>query len=404
MAQMNRDAALVFEETLPVGMAGTHLLVVGIGTYDYLLDGAHQNEEAAEGMGQVPSAANSARTIATWFLDNFENAERPLASVALVLSEEEPALFSHPRCNGSDGPLPNGDTDVVRDAVVAWIARASVSRNSQIILYFVGHGVFAGNSVLLCRDFGRLTDARFDGSVNLEDFLTSLETTPPNFQLIVIDACRTPDRIADITMGRGSYGRALLSPRDPQERGGSVAAQSVHFATSRLTEAWSRADGVSLYCTALLQALSGGGMQPHLDWWISTSGLQVALDAYVTRLAAVGNVVQAPDRIRSGQFNITRPRNCEGFRVPVYVSCDPETVWTTKFRLQATSPAADEMLDHDPSGNSMSREWLIELPSDTYSFSVRFDGLGDYADVSKRMMVLPPEMPICLPMQRKDRP
>lgn len=181
MPAVSIDPALVFERTPPDEKPGTHVLVIGIGTYDYLIGGNHQNEEAAEGMGQVPSAANSARTVAGWFLDHFENVERPLASVALVLAEDEAAHFEHSRCTIASHPLPNGDIGTVRDAAVAWVARASTRRDSQIILYFVGHGVYAGNSVLLCRDFARQTDARFEGSINLEAFLAALETMPPIF-------------------------------------------------------------------------------------------------------------------------------------------------------------------------------------------------------------------------------
>lgn len=207
-----------------------------------------------------------------------------------------------------------------------------------------------------------------------------------------------------MTLGKGVYGRGLLSPRDPEERAGSVATQSVHFATSQYTLAWSQPDGVSLYCTALVQALSGGGMQLHLDWWVSTAGLQVALSAYVTRLAMAGKVDQSPERIRSGQFNVTRPVDSERFPVPVYVTCDADAVWQSRFRLHAEGVKADEAYEHDPERDSSRREWSLMLPTDSYEFSVHFDGVGEYDDVQGRKMVVPPEMPICLPMRRKEQP
>src|SRR5512147_609326 len=124
------DPALVFEEA--VNGPGTHVLIIGIGCYPRLLEGAEEDSAIAEGMGQLDAPPISARKMAQWFLDNFKNADRPLASLALIISEPAIARFQHPKVAGGNGvSLPQGTIDEVCRAIVEWVGRASVHADSS---------------------------------------------------------------------------------------------------------------------------------------------------------------------------------------------------------------------------------------------------------------------------------
>src|SRR5262249_47352492 len=161
---------------------GTHVLIIGIGQYPYLMGGANENPKIAEGMGQLDAPPISARALAKWFLENFKNSERPLASLALVLSDPESARFKHRRTTEGAHNLPKGTADDVQNAIHAWLKRASLNGENLTIFFFSGHGVSASESLLLLRDFGARAQNRFDGALNLEDFRVAMETMLPEYQ------------------------------------------------------------------------------------------------------------------------------------------------------------------------------------------------------------------------------
>lgn len=391
------DPALVMQAPGLEG-AGTHVLVIGIGTYDYLVDGALEDPEVADGMCQLPAAARSARRVASWILDEFDNPDRPLASLALVLSEPAPALFEHPRRTTPLVTSPTGEVESVAEAVAEWMARASTDRGNLAVLYFVGHGLHAGTSILLCRDYGKSKARRFEYCVNLDDLRVALASMQPDDQLLLVDACRNPD-LVDQTLARGgSVGRALIAPEPIEDRGGTEAGLSVHFATSVYTSAWADDEGETLFSEALIGALSGGGALPHKGWRVATGGLQEALEAYLSRSAEDAGVEQVPQRGYASSFVICRPRE---LKVPVYVTCAPETVWTGPMRLDVAGPGSSLSLSHDPA--SASREWRLSLAKESYEFSVSFDVPGEYEGASVRETVVPPLVPVDLKLARRER-
>jgi hypothetical protein len=394
---MSHDAALIRED--PDSVPGTHVLIVGIGTYDYLLDGAMAAPDIAAGMRQIPAAARSARALADFFLDDFDNPERPLGSLAMVLSEPAPATYSHPKANVT-GPLPNGDVGTVEDAIHRWVERGTARDGDLLVLYFVGHGVSAGTPLLLCRDYGKSAYNRFDGAVNLTTLLLGLGTMQSGDQLVMIDACRTDDRVARLVEGAaGALGRPVLTPLAQSDDRWGRAVQSVHFATSARTQAWAEPDGETLYSVVLLKALRGWGAQPRYGYWVGTGGLTEALDEFVPRLGRSGRVKQQPDWVRVGQFKICLPRAA---MADAYVTCDPDQVWTTPLRLTADGTGVALYHQHEPS--SSLREWAVSVRAGQYSFGVHFDGTSEYEDLLvDNQLVSPPAYPVRLRPSRRAK-
>jgi len=103
MPLSEKDKALVFENR--GANPGTHVLIIGIGEYPHLIRGENENTAIAEGMEQLDAPPISARAVAKWFLDNFENPERPLASLAMVFTLIRSPLPS---------PLASANTLIIR--------------------------------------------------------------------------------------------------------------------------------------------------------------------------------------------------------------------------------------------------------------------------------------------------
>lgn len=393
---MSVDPALVMHRE-GVDGPGTHVLIIGIGTYDYLVGGRLENREVAAGMRQLPAAVRSARAAADWFLEMFADDRRPLASLALVLSEATTARYSHGEANLPEHDLPNGDIEGVAEALDEWVQRASTDRRNLAVLYFVGHGLHAGSSILLCRDYGKVRGRRFEWALNLDDLLVALATRSVDEQLVMVDACRNADA-TDQTLSRGGRaGRNILAHEPLEDRDGTEARQSIHFATSKYTEAWADENGVSLFSEALLQALSGGGAQLQHSWQVATGGLQEALTAYVRRSAAEAGLEQVPDRQRAADFIVCRPR---ALMVPVQVTFAPAALWNDGVRLVVEGGTVP--LTCGPELANGRQGWTLVLPKGGYTFKVTFEGVEAYEGALASEAVVPPFAPIQIALRLRE--
>lgn len=396
------DPALVFES----GHAGpgTHVLLVGIGAYTSLLDGEAENPAIADGMGQLTPPPHSVKALADWFLgDDFVNPDHPLGSLAVVVSDDEPWDYQHPKRNRGAGPVPQGDIPDVVDAIRKWVERASQHPDCNTIFYFCGHGTYAGNTVLLCRDYGSVAQDRFDGSLNFTNFVAAMETKLPERQLFIVDACRTPDPTTNLLLNplNGS-GRNPITSSPLHERGGKLAGLSVHFASSVLEPSYGRTDNISICADALLRALAGGGSQTEDDMWVGTNGLHDAFSTFVPKLAREAGAVQEPDRTRAKNFRITKP---EHVKVAVYVTCNPAEAWQSPFSLGAACDGGASSLvhQHDPIANPGVREAEIPLVCGQYRFTAAFGPDAPFAEgMRDRVLVVPPAVPVRLDIQRRN--
>src|SRR5687767_12707438 len=94
------DPALVYLDTSrSPNDPSTHVLIVGVGRYEF---GKGANETPVAGdLRQLTSPPISAREIADWFVRSFQNSQKPLGSVALLLSEDPVRQYQAPRPLGA---------------------------------------------------------------------------------------------------------------------------------------------------------------------------------------------------------------------------------------------------------------------------------------------------------------
>ena len=404
------DPALLFHEK--ADRAGTHVLLIGIGDYPWL-DGGDKCSTAAHrtnamGMGQLGAPSFSMRSMADWFLDGggFNNPDRPLASLAMLLSEPEAATYQHANALPRTKPLPRGTIAEVQAAVTAWIERASGRRDNALVLAFCGHGVQSGNPVLLCRDYGKNVQSRFQGAIDFEQFRIALSTRQPDFQLLFVDACRTPD-VDKSQLGQVTPGNPLLDLLSLTTRDNAPAAQSVHFATSLYTSAWGRDDEQSLFSGAVLEALAGGGADQNADWWVTTSRLNAALATYLVRISRDEGISQNPTA-QTQHFRISKPGP---IAVPLYVSSAEPAIWAETVKISALrGNALQDAFDHqpDPVAAAEFRECALRLVNPTqrvtdviYDVQATFPGSSAFIDCVEQIIAYPPEVTCQLQVSKR---
>lgn len=401
------DPALIYSD--PADRPGTHVLLVGIGDYPWLEDGsdydAELHEENAMGMAQLDAPPLSMRKLADWFLDSYDNPERPLASLALILSEAEPVSYGRDGMEGGPRELPRGTVADIEKAAVEWVRRASGRRDNGLVFGFCGHGLQAGNSVLLCRDYGEVPESRFKGAIDFEQFRIALASYQPDTQLFLVDACRTPidddERLANATPGN-----PLLDPQGLRKRDGRPAAQSVQFATSLYSEAWGRNDGPSLFTEALLKALAGGAAESSDSWWVTTGRLHSVLSKYLQRIGAAEQVKQSP-ATQSQDFRVCKPGPIQ---VDLYVKSHEPAIWLEPVSFKASNNGFAKQLEHDPPGGEEGVcECKIELMNAsqevddvTYSVEALFGADSQFANCLKRIVAYPPEVECDLPVSKRS--
>jgi len=122
-----RTGGFPLRSILPLADARTHVLLIGVSAYDHLLGGPQEKSDIAGRMGQLDSPSGSARALADWLLDEFENVDLPLQGLSLLVSDAVPSEYRHARAiNGSMSPPPATIGNAI-NAISDWIGRAGAA-------------------------------------------------------------------------------------------------------------------------------------------------------------------------------------------------------------------------------------------------------------------------------------
>ena len=375
-------ARFVVHET-EVDGPSTHALIVGVGKYPNLIGGETPCSKP-DGMRQLSSPPISARALATWFVSDYHDDDKPLASVALLVSEEDPQPFTDPQTGAAhDLEDPNGEN--IELAIKEFKARADADPGARLLFYFCGHGISQGEDyALLTSDFCSDEDNPLQGAIDFRKLTGGLKKCAASEQVFFVDACRSN---SDELIGEsdGFAGRVPLLPGSrPTELPKRLSA--TYFATLAGDKAYSRQDAVSLFTEALLRSLKGAASDnPEEDTWrVNTVRLQEAISHFMKEPMFAGEVagVQVPVANELAEFPLhqltTEPE------VPVYVGCDPdadsnelaEFVCLAGAEEKGRRPVADVDPEHPKS------EWALSLSHGDYVFRAEFaEGPARVSDV-----------------------
>ncbi len=342
--------------------AATHAIVIGVGHYPNLPGGGKPQVARPEGMGQLTSPPISARAISTWLIETLDYPAKPLATVALLLSERTPKPFRNP-VTGVDVPVEVATIDNVEQALTEWRQRGDATPDQRLILYFCGHGMGKGSDLaLLTADYGENRLNQLDGAVDFRNFLMGMELSAAREQVYLIDACRVASASllqAGRNNGRPIFqGDSAVSPVSPLHA-------PVFYSTLAGSPAYARERKPSIFTDALLFGLNGAAAtDSEGDWRVTAMRLKEALDFRLERdLKTLGRAqVPATDNAVPMELHYlkTEPTGT------AIIACDPG---------EATRHAT---LAWDVGGVTERRrgtrkgEWVLELPAGSYEFRAEF--------------------------------
>jgi len=127
------DRYLVHQNNSPA--AATHAIVIGVGDYPHLLGGSKTLSASNDGMGQLSSPPISARAFAKWLITSYWNPDKPLDTVALLLSESSASDFENPETAARITPA-RASYDQVELAIQDWARRGAENPDNLLIFIF----------------------------------------------------------------------------------------------------------------------------------------------------------------------------------------------------------------------------------------------------------------------------
>lgn len=138
---------LVFQD--PAVSSGTHALIIGVAAYPFAKPDKGGNP-ALRRVKDIASAADSAKLVGDWLIDNRSNLAAPLASLEVVISD---VVVGTPRYTPTHaelhGPFDAAVDASVRNAGTAWLNRIQADPGATALFYGCGHGANRGASPLL---------------------------------------------------------------------------------------------------------------------------------------------------------------------------------------------------------------------------------------------------------------
>jgi len=349
-------------ESRTVGGPATHVIVIGVGDYPHLQGGSGLLSPQNDGMGQLTSPPFSARAVAKWFIQALYDPSKPLADVALLISERASKPFRNPRTK-ADLPVATATIDDVEEALTGWHSRGNAREEDRLIFFFCGHGIAAGSdAALLAADYGAKTNNPLDGALDFRNFLQCMDSCAAREQVYFVDACRaSSDSLlrAGVYNGRPIFQPGLNSPARPYR------LAPVFYSTLAGAAAYGRKGRPSPFTESLIRGLQGAGADDSEgDWRVTTTRLKEALDFYLARATRGLGRAQVPAADNQAPIAVHYVRGTP--KATALVACDPPEAIAG---ASLTCRANGKVRAH----SSRSRdEWAIELPAGLYEFCADF--------------------------------
>jgi len=270
---------LVFER--PDAQPGTHVLVIGVGLYDHLIDGPERLLDNPFGLGQLGSPPRSAKRFAEWMLAELNNADAPLASVEVLISSLDPTSINVP--GEASRVVETATRKHIQTAFDDWFARANADPRNVAVFYHCGHGLVSTDLSLLAQDFGSPGGGPtrlWANAYNFERTHLGMRRCKADAQFFFIDTCRQIS--ADLLVFDGKDTDALIEPNLRHTNNNRNAP--ILYAAARDSEAFAKSNEVSRFTDAVLAAVSGNGASKvGGQWKVSNESLPSAVIKRIRR-------------------------------------------------------------------------------------------------------------------------
>lgn len=351
-----------------VAVAGpaTHALIIGVGAYPHLNGGAGKRTADHDGMEQLTSPPVSAREFAAWLVSEFHHPDKPLASVALLLSEAAPTPFVDPTDGAKIFAVAEATSTHAENAIKAFFKRGDQDVGNQLIFYFCGHGIGQGtDTALLLADYGEDELNALRGAIDFRILRLGMNRCKAANQIYFVDACRSStDTLIEAA---GNAGLVVIAA-GPRPHGLEPRRAPVFYATHNGFKAYALPGQATIFTDALLQGLRDLGADDDMgDWRVTTGKLQTAVEHVAERAAADIEKRQVPTADDVSNFYLTFIKDIPDALVYV-VSNPPDAIDTASLSFQLAGGA----LTNAPSSGRKQQLWALQLPSGDYEFTAVF--------------------------------
>lgn len=368
----------------------THAIVIGVGHYPHLPGGGGRPQVAKpEGLTQLTSPPISARKFATWLIGRYNNVDRPLASVALLLSERTPKLFTNPRTN-KDHQVEVATIENIEAALTAWRERGEDRADQRLVFYYCGHGIANGTAAtLLASNYGEKPFNALDGAIDFPAFRQAMALSTAGEQVYIVDACRvaSPTLLrAGPQAGRTIFQGDRLAPQNPKLQAPTF------YATLPGVSAYGRKDESSFYTEALIHSLEGAGaLNTGRGWRVTTLRLQEALDFYLERALKQVGRTGTPPTDQQVLMDLHAPKDEP--KGTAFVTTDPIAATNVATLLYSGRGQTQR------TGKATKGEWVLELPPGMYTFQAEFER-GPWHSETAEAYIQPVFMDVPIPVKR----
>ncbi|MEV0937769.1 caspase family protein [Streptomyces phaeochromogenes] len=361
--------------------SSTHALVIGVGAYAHLHGGpSPTSHPGAVGMRQLSSPPLSARTFATWMIEEYHDEARPLGSLALLLSEAAPAPFVNPRTQEQHA-VSGATIDNIVAAVREWKDRGNHDQ-ARLVFYFCGHGVSLGfDTSLLAADMFADQDSPLNGALHFEALARGLSTCRAAQQVFFVDACRAGSDTLVRLVGTDTLGQVPVAGNERPD-GFMKREHAVYFATLHGEESFARAGSVSLFTDALLRSFDGAGSENTEGrvWRVTTGTLMHAISRFMKEPPFAGVLAGSAVPVSPESFDFDFHELRKDPVVPVYIGCRPkEDNALAEFVCRRRGHPVRRRMPPSPGDEPDLREWALFLPLGRY----KVEAVLGAADVRK---------------------
>ena len=181
--------ALVFEDKTIAG--GTHAFLIGVGEYPFAKPDKGTNPKLRT-VKDLRSAADSAKLMTDWLLDNRASLQPPLASLDILISDVPGGDARYQPHNPEvQGAFVRAEGDLVRAAGRAWVSRLQADPGGTALFYACGHGANLSNQpVLFLSDLNQQEGGDAWSHLNLRKIASAFRQRPYVTKAIFfLDAC-----------------------------------------------------------------------------------------------------------------------------------------------------------------------------------------------------------------------
>jgi hypothetical protein len=333
-------------------------------------------------MGQLSSPAPSARALAAWLIEKLHDPLKPLATVALLLSEPDSLPFHNPG-TGEDHHVEAASMANVKEALRKWGDRVQ-NADDRLLFYFCGHGIANGTKIsLLLADFGANPHNPLEAAIDFNSLWLGMEAISAREQCFFVDACRANSETA---LGANGYmGDPIFLPdivnlplpAPPPRR------SPVYYSTILGQDAYGFPDRPSPFTNALVLALNGAGSDDNEgDWRVSTTGLKRAIDFLMERAFEAG----------ASQVQVPATNNLTTFFFH-YLDGEPTTLVFVGCRPEEANALADLSYRYEGAIGGhrapSAKDWELTLRPGVYEFIADFPP-GVYNRAIKERVIIPP--------------